>query len=114
MSDFFELGVDGCCFCYSHVKLGCFHFVWMTAFFLQAMADVLSTNAAMKRLNLDKCGIGDAGAEARRLYFAAAKGSRPEGSRGWTWVRLVGECGRLRLRLTITFLRRFFVTSNCF
>ena len=33
VSDFFELGVDGCCFCYSHVKLGCFHFGWMTAFF---------------------------------------------------------------------------------
>ena len=36
------------------------------------------------------------------------RGSRPEGSRGWTWVRLVGEWGRLRLRLTMTLLRRFF------
>ena len=90
------------------MQLGCFHFGWMTAFFLQAMADVLSTNAAMKRLNLDKCGIGDAGAEAWWLYFAAAKGSRPEGSRGWTWVCLVGECGRLSLRLTMMLLGRFF------
>ena len=33
--------------------------------FLQAMAAVLSTNAAIKRLNLEKCKIGDAGVEAR-------------------------------------------------
>ena len=56
----------------------------MTTFFLQAMAVVLSTNTAIKRLNLEYCGIGDAGVEARLLYFAAAKGSRAEGSRGWT------------------------------
>ena len=52
--------------------------------FWQAMAAVLSTNAAIKRLNLDNCGIGDAGVKARRLFFAAAKSSRAEGSRGWT------------------------------
>ena len=56
----------------------------MTAFFLQAMAAVLSTNAAIKRLNLDGCRVGGAGVEARLLYFAAAKGSGSEGSRGWT------------------------------
>ena len=29
------------------------------------------------------------------------KGSRAEGSRGWNWVRMVGECGRLCLSLTM-------------
>ena len=53
-------------------------------FFWQALAAVLSTNSAIKRLNLDECGIGDAGVEARWSYFAAVKGSRAEGSRGWT------------------------------
>ena len=59
--------------------------LWLDdTFCWQALAAVLSTNAAIKRLNLETCEIGDAGVEARRLYFAAAKGSRAEGSRGWT------------------------------
>ena len=65
------------------MKLGHFRFV-DDIFFLQAMAAVLSTNAAIKRLNLEYCGIHDAGVEARWSYFAAVKGSRYEGSRGWT------------------------------
>ena len=51
--------------------------LWLddTSFFLQAMAAVLSTNAAIKRLNLEYCEIHDAGVEARWSYFAAVKGS---------------------------------------
>ena len=51
---------------------------------------VLSTNAAIKRLNLESCRIRDAGVEA-------AKGCRGEGSRDLTWVRLVVGCNPLTL-----------------
>ena len=38
--------------------------------FLQAMAAVLKTNAAIKRLNLALCRIGDAGVEAQWVFSA--------------------------------------------
>ena len=66
--------------------------------FLKAMAAVLSTNAAIQRLNLDYCGIGDAGVEAWWVFCSR-----------WTCVCLVlsgrkavaGECSRLRLTMTL-------------
>ena len=42
----------------------------MITFAFQAMAAVLSTNAAIKRLNLESCKIGDTGAEARWVFLA--------------------------------------------
>ena len=43
---------------------------------------VLSTNPAIKRLNLESCGIHDAGVEARWSYLAAVKGVGPKIA-GW-------------------------------
>ena len=66
--------------------------------FLKAMAAGLSTNAAIKCLNLDYCGIGDAGVEAWWVFCSR-----------WTCVCLVlwgrsavaGQCSRLRLTMPL-------------
>ena len=95
------MDVLSACFCYSQVKLG---WQW-PPWFLQAMAVVLSTNAAIKRLNLESCRIRDAGVEA-------AKGCRGEGSRDLTWVRLVVGCSPLTLLGKLCHVRD--VTGHCF
>ena len=70
------------------------------------MAAVLSTNAAIKRLNLDKCGIRDAGVEARRLFLLQRRALAVKGpgvGPKIAWSRNL-ELGRLLLRLVGRFL----------